>query len=289
MLALALGAPALSSCGALAGSVTLTVEQKDLVPKVAPNAFKTVQVKVSNLSASVARGITVRDTLPAGFSFVSTTSTAGDAIRTQTVEPGIRTPSPTWGTWSIPAGSPAQPSQLVLEFEVAISHAAANTPNFVQVNSESADPVSAKPLLLSVQPAPILDLQVTGHTPALAGGSVQYQVQLRNTGSSAAEGVFISASLATGFLFNSTVQVSGNSLRSEVTDPLPNSLLPSWGSWSIPPQQQDGSPGQLRIVFTARINSDEPPGTYPLSVTVTYKQLEVAQTATDQAPVTVQK
>jgi uncharacterized repeat protein (TIGR01451 family) len=279
----------LTSCGALAG-VTLLAEQKDLTPKAAPNSFKTVQITVSNPSASVARGVTVRDTLPGGFSFVSTTSGDwGDAIRTQTIEPGIRTPSPTWGTWSIPPGSRAHPAKLILEFEVAIGHAPVNTPNFVQVNSESADPVAAKPIPLSVQPAPIVDLTVTSRTPVAAGSVAQYTIQLRNSGSSAADGVFVSASLPTGFLFNTTSQTSGNSLRSEVTDPIANSLLPSWGSWAIPPQQQDGSPGVLRIVFTARVATDEPPGTYPISVTVTYKQLASAQTATDQAPVTVQK
>ena len=269
--------------------MTLTVEQVDKNPKSASNQFKTIQVTVTNSGSSVARGVTVRDSLPPGFSFVSTTSISGDAIRTQTTEPGIRTPTPTWGTWSLPAGAAASPTRLVLEFEVAIGHGAANTPNFVQVNSDSADPVSAKPLVLSVQPAPILDLQVTGRTPVAAGSVAQYTIQLRNTGSSAAEGVFISASLATGFLYNNTVQVSGNSLRAATTDPIANSLLPSWGSWSIPPQQQDGSPGQLKIVFQARVVPDEPPGTYPISVTVTYDQLASAQTASDQAPVTVQK
>jgi uncharacterized repeat protein (TIGR01451 family) len=156
----------------------------------------------------------------------------------------------------------------------------------VQVSSESADPVAAQPLVLSVQPNPTVDLQVSARTPVTAGGEVQYTVQLRNSGTSAATHVFVSVSLPPGFLYAATREVSGNSLRESTTNPLDNSLLPSWGTWTIPPVQPDGSNGLLKVVFTAKVTSDEPPGSYPVSASVTYNDLP-ANTVANQAAVNV--
>ena len=65
-------------------------------------------------------------------------------------------------------------------------------------------------------------------------------------------------------------------------------MLPSWGTWEIPASQDAAGSGQLRIAFDVKVVPDEPPGNYPISVTVTYNSLP-AQTAADQAQVTVIK
>ena len=282
--------PGTASCSVLAGSVTLAAVQSDLSPKAAPRDFKTIRITVSNPSTSVARGVVVQDRLPTGFTFVSTTRLAGDAIRTQTVEPGIGSPSPSWGTWSIPASASAShPSTLVLESEVAVGRAPAGTPNFVNVSSDATDTVAAAPIILTVVPTPIVDMLISSRSPVLAGTTAQYSIELRNTGSAAASNIFVVASLPSGFLYATTDSLVGNAVRAGVTDPLPNSLLPSWGTWAVPPVQPDGSAGILKIVFTCKVAADTPPGQYPISVTVTYKGLPTAQTAADQAPVTVLK
>jgi len=290
LLTCLLTAPSVASCTVLGGTVTLTAVQKDLSPHASPRDFKTIEVTVSNFSASVARGVVVQDRLPSQFTFVSTTKVGGDAIRTQTLEPGIGSPSPSWGTWSLPAASsPTHPATLDLQFEVAVGRAPANTPNFVNVSSDASDPTAAPPIVLTVVPTPIVDMLISSRSPVAAGGTAQYTIELRNTGLAAADSVFVVASLSSGFLYANTDQLSGNSIRGAVTDPLAASLLPSWGTWAIPPSQPDGSAGVLRIVFSCKVAADEPAGQYPISVTVTYNGLPTAQTAADQAPVTVVK
>jgi hypothetical protein len=117
---------------------------------------------------------------------------------------------------------------------------------------------------------------------------VRYTIQVRNTGTAAARSTVISAALAGGFTYGGALEITGNSFRESVTDPLASSLLPSWGTWAIPPRQENGSPGLLRIAFDARIVPDQAPGNYPVSVTITYNNLP-AQTVSDQAQVAVVK
>ena len=279
---------ALSSCGLLSGGGVIAVSQVDLAPQSVVGTFKQLEITVTNSAPGVARGVSIRDRLPNGFAYVSTSSTSGDAIRTLTQDPPINTPTPQWGTWSIPAGTVKHPATLVLDFTVAVGRAPAPTGNLVEVSSDTGDPAAAKPLPLSVQPTAVIDLQIGSHTPVPAGQVTRYTIQLRNSGSAPARTMFVSAALPPGFVYAGTVALSGNSLRESVTDPIANSLLPSWGTWSMPPVQLDGSVGILKITFDVKVVPDEPPGSYPISVTVTYNGLP-AQTVSDQAAVTVVK
>jgi uncharacterized repeat protein (TIGR01451 family) len=289
MLMLAL--PALQGCNLVPGQVSLSAVQSQIKAAAEPDAkFKEIDIQVSNSGANTARGISIRDSLPTGFTYASTIEIASsDAIRTRTVDPAIGTPSPAWGAWSLPpAVTRNKPTTLTLRFLAAVGRAPSKRANFVEVTSNDTDPVAAKPMALDVTATPVLDLAVATRSPIQAGGQSQYTITIRNSGTAAALTVFISASLAPGFIYAGTNAVSGNSLRDRVgvTDPFPDSLLPSWGTWTIPPQQFDGSAGVLRISFTARVAGDEPPGVYPISVTVTHDGLS-AQTVADQAPVTV--
>jgi uncharacterized repeat protein (TIGR01451 family) len=275
-----------AGCGLLSGGGLLSVTQVDLAPKAAVGTFKQLEITVSNSAAGVARGVSIRDRLPNGFAYVSTSSSSGDAIRTLTLDPPINSPTPQWGTWSIPAGTVKHPATLVLDFTVAVGRAPSPSGNLVEVSSDGADPVAAKALPLSVQPTAVIDLQVGSHTPVKAGGTTGYTIQLRNAGSAPARTMFVSAALPPGFIYAGTVAISGNSLRESATDPIADSLLPSWGTWSMPPVQLDGSVGVLKISFDVRVVADEPAGSYPISITVTYNGLP-AQTISDQAAVTV--
>jgi uncharacterized repeat protein (TIGR01451 family) len=236
----------------------------------------------------VARGIVIRDALPSGFTYVSTKSIKGDAIRTRTADPPINTPSPTWAAWSIPAATAKGPGKLTLDFNVAISAAPGKTPNFAEVSGDDTDPVAAPPLGLSVQPTAALELQVASRTPVAQGQTTRYTITLRNSGTAAARGTFISAALPPGFVYADTVEVGGNSARIGSTDPIARSLLPSWGTWDVPAAEPGSPGGTLRIVFAASVVGDEAPGNYKISVTVTYNNLP-AQTVADQAQVTVVK
>lgn len=281
-------APALASCSIIQAPITLTVTQQDDSPKSAPKDFKTIILTITNTTAGIARGVTIRDTLPPGFSYVSTKSLGGEAIRTRTDDPPINTPVPTFGTWSIPAGTVAAPSRLTLEFVAAVGASPGKSPNFVEVAADNSDPAAATPLVLSVQPTALITMTVSGRTPVAPGATTRYTIQVTNTGSAAARSTFISAALPGGFLYAATADIAGNSFRESVTDPLTSSLLPSWGTWAVPPRQEGGHAGVLRISFDARVVPDEAPGNYPVSVTITYNNLP-AQTISEQAQVVVRK
>ncbi|GAC1329329.1 MAG: hypothetical protein NVSMB17_05630 [Candidatus Dormibacteria bacterium] len=282
--------PVLPACSLIQPPITLTVSQKDESPKSAPKDFKTILITVSNPSGGIARGVTVRDTLPSGFSYVSTKSVGGEAIRTQTRggDPPINTPVPTFGFWSIPAGTEKKPSTLALEFVVAVGPNPGKSPNFVEVAADNADPAAGTPLVLSVQPTALVTLSVSAHTPVAPGGTTRYTIQVSNAGTAAARSTFISAALPGGFVYAGTAEIGGNSFRESFTEPLPSSILPSWGTWAVPPRQEGGPGGALRIGFDARVLGDVAAGTYPVSVTITYNGLP-AQTVSDQALVTVRR
>ncbi|MFN2465653.1 MAG: hypothetical protein ABR598_05240 [Candidatus Dormibacteria bacterium] len=284
---------ALPSCSIIQAPISLTMSQLDcgsvacgLDPKSAPKDFKTILITVNNPSNAIARGVTLRDTLPPGFAYVSTKALGGNAIRTQTQDPPINSPVPTWGSWSIPEGTAKKPSQLTLEFVVAVGASPGKSPNFVEIAADNADPAAATPLVLAVQPTALVDIQVSAHSPAAPGSTVRYNILVRNSGTAGARHTFISAALPSGFTYVGTTQISGNSFREGVTDPLGSSLLPSWGTWTVPPKQEGGQPGALSIAFDARVVPDELPGSYPISVTITYNNLP-AQTVSDQAQVTI--
>ena len=282
----ALLAPALTSCSIIQPAISLSVTQVDESPKSAPRDFKTMLLTVGNPSGGIARGVTVRDTLPTGFAYVSTNAVGGDAIRTHTQDPPINTPVPTFGSWSIPAGSATRPALLTIEFVVSVGGSPGKAPNFVEVAADDADPAAAVPLVLSVQPTAFVEMQVSARTPASPGSTVRYTILVRNSGTAAALATFISAGLPGGFVYTGTTQLGGNSFRQSVTNPLASTLLPSWGTWAVPPRQDGGSPGILQISFDARIVSDELPGNYPVSVTITYNNLP-AMTVSDQGVVVV--
>jgi uncharacterized repeat protein (TIGR01451 family) len=281
-------APALSGCSLIQPPISLSVTQVDESPRSAPNDFKTILLTVSNPSAGIARGVTIRDTLPTGFSYRSTQTVGGDAIRTLTEDPPLNTPVPTFGSWSIPAGTDKNPSLLTIEFVVAVGASPGKNPNFVEVAADDADPAAATPLVLSLQPTALVALQISAKSPASPGGSVRYAILVTNTGTAAARTTFVSAALPSGFVYTGTVQVGGNSFRQSVTDPLGSSLLPSWGTWAVPPRQAGGPAGVLSITFDTRVAPDELPGNYGISVTITYNNLP-AQTVSDVAVVVVLK
>jgi uncharacterized repeat protein (TIGR01451 family) len=278
----------LISCSFIPGDINLVVKQKDLTPKSGPKDFKTIEIEIDNSGSGVARGIVIRDTLPAGFTYVSTKPLSGEAIRTRTGDPPINSPSPTWSAWSIPGASGSRPATLVLDFVVVVSAAPGKTPNFVEVTSDDSDPAAAPPLGLSVLPTAAMELQVAARSPVVQGQTARYTITLRNTGTAPARGTFVSATLPSGFVYATTFEISGNSTRIGSTNPIAKSLLPSWGTWDLPAQEAGSPGGTLRLVFDATVVPDDAPGSYPISVTVTYNNLP-AQTVADQAVISVTK
>src|SRR5438046_6378209 len=76
---------------------------------VSPGVFTGITLSIANSGAGAARGVVVEDVLPEGFHYYELTTLGGNAIRTATSDPGPKG-NPSWGTWTIPAGSHCRPA-----------------------------------------------------------------------------------------------------------------------------------------------------------------------------------
>lgn len=248
-----------------------------------------VTISIRNTGAGPARGLTVEDLLPAGFSYYELTTMGGNAIRTATSDPGFHG-NPRWGTWTIPAGNGNTISALILSFQLQATSRPGDYLNRVKLTTADLSEVDeGSGVDLVVEPRPSLTLAAAASSGQVnAGASVSYVISVSNVGSAVAHGVVVSASLAPGFLYTTTTAIEGNSTRSTSIDPPGNSLLPLWSAWDIPPAVATG-PGLLRITFQARVLPGVAPGLYNLTVGLTAAKDIAAQTLGNSAPVAVGK
>ncbi len=256
---------------------------------LSPGTMLGITISIRNTGAGPARGLTVEDVLPAGFSYYELTTMGGNAIRTATSDPGLHG-NPRWGTWTIPAGNGNTISALILSFQVQATVKPGDYVNQVKLTTSDLSEVDAgRGVGLVVEPRPSLTLAAAASSPQVnAGDSVAYVMSVSNVGSAVAHGVVLSASLAPGFLYTATTAIEGNSVRVTAIDPPGNSLLPLWSAWDIPPATSTG-PGLLRITFQARVLPGVAPGLYNLTVGLTAARDIVPQTLGNSAPVAVGK
>ena len=108
----------------------------------------------------------------------------------------------------------------------------------------------------------------TTSTPAvMAGTTATYTITVSNAaGAGGASGVEISDALPAGFTYASTgaVNLSGNAVRTAITNPTAPTGTPTWGTFLIP----DG--GSVSITFTVNVNVATPPGTYQNPATAAF-------------------
>ena len=286
---------ALAACGATP-TTKLVVSQSTDAPAgsdqkghLSPGALTGITISIRNTGAGPARGLTVEDLLPAGFSYYQLTTMGGNAIRTATSDPGSRG-NPRWGTWTIPAGNGNTISSLILSFTVQAASKPGDYLNQVKLTTSDLSEVDAgSGVGIVVEPRPSLKVTAAASTAQVtAGGSVSYVVSVSNVGSSVAHGVVVSASLPPGFLYSTTSAIDGNSVRVSSIDPPGNTLLPLWSSWDIPAATANG-PGLLRITFQARALPGVAPGVYNLTVGLTASSDIAAETIGNSAPVAVGK
>ena len=286
---------ALSACGATP-TTTLVVSQStdaaagsDQKGHLSPGTMVGITISIRNTGAGPARGLTVEDLLPSGFSYYAITTMGGNAIRTGTSDPGLHG-DPRWGTWTIPAGNGNTISALILSFQVQATTKPGDYVNRVKLTTSDLSEVDqGNGAGLVVEPRPSLSLAAAASAAQVtAGGSVTYVVSVSNVGSAVAHGVALSASLPPGFLYTTTTAIDGNSVRINSIDPPGNSLLPLWSSWDIPPAGSS-APGLLRITFQARVLPGVAPGLYNLTVGLTGVRDIPAATVGNSAPVAVGK
>src|ERR1700737_1817924 len=256
---------------------------------ISPGVFTGITLSIRNTGAGPARGVVVEDILPPGFHYYELTTLGGNAIRTDTSDPAAKG-SPSWGTWTIPAGNGNTISALVLSFRVQVALNPGDYKNQVKITSSTATEIDqGDPVALVVEPRPSLTLTAAATAGQVTtGGMATYVISVANVGSAVAKSVVVSVSLAPGFLYNSTTILEGNGRRVATVDPPGNSLLPLWSAWDIP-GASGGVPGLLRVTFQARVLPAVAPGVYNLTAAVTAAADVPPQTIGNTAPVSVGK
>src|ERR1700674_2351224 len=254
-----------------------------------PAVFTGIPLSIRNTGAGPARGVVVEDILPPGFHYYELTTLGGNAIRTDTSDPAAKG-SPSWGTWTIPAGNGNTISALVLSFRVQVALNPGDYKNQVKITTAFPGEIDqGDPVALVVEPRPSLTLTAAATAgQVLTGGMATYVISVANVGSAVAKSVVVSVSLAPGFLYNTTTILEGNGRRVATVDPPGNSLLPLWSAWDIP-GASNGVPGLLRLTFQARVLPAVAPGVYNLTAAVTSSADVPPQTIGNTAPVSVGK
>jgi uncharacterized repeat protein (TIGR01451 family) len=156
-------------------------------------------VKVKNIGTDVAVNATMTDTLPAGFSFVSTNPAALSIIG-QTA------------TFALGNMAVGEEKTITYTVNVAPGTTAGTYDNIAKAKADNAPEVSTKvpvetrvPKILGETTNPVLQLRKTVSKATVAPGDViTYKVEIKNTGTGSAINVILTDLLPIGFTFNGT-------------------------------------------------------------------------------------
>lgn len=276
-------------------TVTLNAQQIDLsltksIDNPTPNRGSTVvfTTTLSNAGPSTATGVTVRDTLPSGFTF-------------QSAQPSTGTYSNTTGIWSVPTLAAGGAATLVITAVVNTNVASTATAQVISANQVDVDStpnnnLEAEDDQQSVQiaiPTADLSLQKTASTTTPnVGQEVTFTVIVSNSGPSGASGVVVSDALPTGLTF-----VSANVTQGD--------YAPTTGRWTVGNIAADGTAtlnliarvatagvktNTAQIIAVEQFDPDSTPGNNAASeddqasVQVTPQRIDLSLTKTANKP-----
>ena len=176
-----------------------------------------------------------------------------------------------FGIWSldapgINADGTARKAHADITFTATASGLPGTYPLVAKVSSDTIDQqFSSTPVQITLQPAPELEMQiVVAPTKAQNGGELQYQVTITNNGSGAATDIGLVVTLPSGFSWERTDSITGNSASGRRVDPYPNASVPYYGGWDIP-GRTSGGPGLMAITFHVLVAKGTAPGDFSVS------------------------
>lgn len=189
----------------------LTIDKDALTPTVIAGEQVTYTVVMRNIGGLLLTGVTISDTLPAGFTYAGHTVTAADATRTSTANPTAGDAVPTWSAWTINAGG-AVTITFVADVAASVASgtydntATANSDQTSQVDDDGAaaqddntpldeDPENDEDVTVSTQ-ADLSVLKLDDPDPVVAGSTLTYTIQIFNAGPSNAENVVVTDDLS---------------------------------------------------------------------------------------------
>jgi uncharacterized repeat protein (TIGR01451 family) len=283
---------ALAGCGSASADLSVSISK---LTKGDPKPGDDVQFQavVRNQGPGQATGVTVRVDLPTAFRYKATRGedASGPTTRTQPSDPPVDSANPQWGQWSMGApgfnadGTPAH-AELDITFTVQVDGKPASYPMVPHVFSDSGDEVVGKELAVHLGPASDLALSVAVDEPrAMRGDEVQYHITLINQGSGVASDIGILVTLPDGMIFDKTIHVEGNFTRANPIDPINGALIVYYGGFVLP-AASDVRPGQLTLVFSAKVLATAVAGRYTVAAQLTAKDGTVVSLA-NTAPITL--
>jgi uncharacterized repeat protein (TIGR01451 family) len=266
-------APTLASAHNLITKTTST-------PTVSPGGTATYTIRSDAAgTTSDVIGIQIQDTLPTGFTYLSTASITllnAQSTRPAVVNPVVGTATPIWGTFNNINGTPDGAFQIVFNAAVANTTACgAYTNTAIKVNGNAANThtdtsaTNVAPVTVAGT-APALTVSKVANAPIVVpqGSTASYTLTITNTapaGSCPATGVTLTDTLPAGFTYASTgtVTLGGGSLQPATTTPAVGATNPVWGTFTIP------AGGTVNLSFTATVGAAVAGGTYSNSASAT--------------------
>ena len=283
----------LSACGTPpSGDLAVSVTANDGTD-IQPGDTPSFTVSVVNNGTTAATGVSLRVDLPAEFLYKSTTSISGEGdAQTLPVDAATNSPTPVWGSWSLAAPSvdadgTRQPAHVDITFVVDAQGQPGDYLMSPKASSDASEGlVSGAALAIHVSPSTQLGLaMVPLQATVTPGQTLDYRVIVTNDGSGAASNVDLLITLPPTLNFLSTVKVSGNSGRSDPTDPFDGAVVPFYGGFIIPARSTEG-PGLLAIEFRVVCVAAATGGTFGTTAQLTDADGTIVRLS-DVAPVTV--
>ena len=254
-----------------------TITKTTSTATVSPGGTATYTIRDDAVgTSSPVTGIQIQDTLPAGLTYLSTTSITllnANSTRTAVVNPTAGTATPVWGTFTNVAGTPAGAFQIVFNAQVASTTACGAYTNTVtkiagDVHTDTNAVNVATVTVSGAPPTLVVTKVANAPTTVLQGGVANYTITVTNTaaaGTCPATGVTLTDALPSGFTYaaTGTVTLNGGSLRPTTTTPVLGATNPVWGNFTIP------AGGSVNLSFTANVGTSVAGGTYSNSASAT--------------------
>ncbi len=171
----------------------LTLTKTDAPDPSSVGGTLTYTILVTNDGPSTANNVVVSDTLPAGLTFVSTSSTVGTAAQAAGVI-----------TATIPTLAPSASATVTIVTTIQAGFAGSTIPNSASADADEAAPVTAN---ATTAVNPDIDLQITktdNVDPVNRGAQLTYTLTVTNAGPSGATNVEVVDTLPTGVTFASS-------------------------------------------------------------------------------------
>ncbi|MGH7640184.1 MAG: hypothetical protein ACREN7_03615 [Candidatus Dormibacteria bacterium] len=234
-------------------------------PTVPQGTLVEVRITVANYSQNSVDGVTVRVSVPAGFSYLGTVSTAttGNSERSADIAPSTGDRVLTWGSWAMGPGGSGTRSQVLVTATLKATGSVSRVQFSPAVYATGyQNTLSGTPLALSISAAPSLSLELrVNPSQASAGSKITYQLTVTNTGSGEAPDTSIGINLPDDFDYDASAGSSGNASLSGATTPNQGTEVPDWSGIDLP-GAGSGGPGVVSINFTVEVLPLVPRGTY---------------------------